>query len=230
MSEEVFYFDILPKELNYLILFNVREKDDITKLIDIPIFDDMLHESIFWEQRVKYNFPGVTWELIPDYLYKYNKRQNFTQHLNRYYRLAAAYEEVTTILDTYQQNINELLRIWVGLSPEEKKEEYGDDLTRFMEDQGFMREYKLGNINNFDVLNLYYTKKVDDELELDIEKYYELSFTYYILINVIVGFKTFVFELVNRNAIHNTTLRYNVTYQDVFNFLLHLYCNVTRYQ
>ncbi len=218
MSEEVFYFDILPKELNYLILFNIPN-NDMTKLIEIRPLEGILDESNFWEQRVKYNFPNVTWELIPDYLYRYNKRQTFTQHFNRYYKLNLAYEKTIKILLTFKDSLSVAISVWYEEFTEEERKDFDNDIKIFLqEDVSSFYTFRLNCINNFDVLNLWYTNKVEDNIELDIEKYYKLEESY---IMIYLQYDMYSFGLKSNNE----ELIYNVEYIDIFNALLHLYCN-----
>lgn len=179
------------------------------------------------EQKVKHNFLGVTWQLIPDYLYKYNKRQVFTQHLNRYGRLTKAYNEVIMKLSYYHNEMNFLIGVWLSLPFGEKKENYNNNILSFMKDEKVVYTYELRYVNNFDALNLWYSKKVDDDTELDIERFYDLiSFKNQqptVYISIILRYKIFIIEIYD--PLNSNNVVYHVTYQDVFNLLLHICCN-----
>ncbi len=56
---ELSYFDIIPKEITYLILFNIEDVEDIMNLSQISIFEEISNDNIFWEQKVRYEFLGV---------------------------------------------------------------------------------------------------------------------------------------------------------------------------
>lgn len=115
--------------------------------------------------------------------------------------------------------------MWNGLSQFEKDKYYNNSLDLLLTDINLIHTFKLSTINNFDILNLWYTKKVSDELEFDIERYYNVSFDILSKSHIFIKLKYGEYHFTLTNPDQTLVVSYQVTYKDVFNALLHMYCN-----
>ncbi len=151
-------------------------------------------------------------------MYKYNKSQDLFEHISRYQILSDAYDKVITSFGCYQDKMGDLIELWENL-PLDDKVKYGVNL----ENLGIKHICGFDRINNFDVLNLWYTKRVDRKTELTIADCYNPISGRGGYITIFMMYKNFRFEVTNQSK--SIKVSYSVTQRDVFNLLLHVYCN-----
>lgn len=134
-----------------------------------------------------------------------------------------AYRNVERDFEQYNSDESYLRDLWRKFSLDEKNT-LRIILKIFLKTGGLKYTCELKYINTFDVLNLWYTKKVDDVIERDIKTFYDLYLldSQDIYIDIIIVYSDTKFEIYGSGS---NRLRYIVTYRDIFNLLLHIYCN-----
>lgn len=67
------YFDILPKEINEIILYklSIRDLDNITYTFGIEALDDVINSYMFWNNHVRLWFPSDMFKYIPHHLWNF---------------------------------------------------------------------------------------------------------------------------------------------------------------
>lgn len=190
------YFSIIPVEVLTLIFIKVEEPYHIEKLLGTD-FDVVLSSASAWKLKIKLYFKDITWEVIPKSLLDYQNDEPI-KSLYIYDRLYWAYDA--------------------------SKKMYDNTLI-----SGNTLDFNLVSINNFDVLTLKYTEKVDSITE---KRIYKLCYA----VNSGMEFTTtqmhdalqihpvsdhFEFELITDYGVG----RYKVSNRDVFNAIIHIYCN-----
>lgn len=187
------YFDTLNDDIKYIILFNVHYSD-YEKLVKSEIFNHILNDYKFWNLLIKYNFKKVNLKIVPNYLYIFEDTDDFITYYSNYFRLADAYNYAISFVT---------------------------DMPKDTDENGEVSlKFTLNSINNIKVLNLYYTKRLNKDLENDILRLYypvdvdndEASIT--IRYNLNDGF---MFELQHGK----NKISYKVTSKDVLNLFFH---------
>lgn len=112
---EIRYLDLIPEELNNLILHNLEEKDLIDNALDstgINILDKILLSSSFWNFHVKLLYPDTPFEYVPNYLYNYTG-QDIVVIIDNYTEFTINYMEA-------KGRRNAILRQLSGISTKRK--------------------------------------------------------------------------------------------------------------
>jgi hypothetical protein len=199
----MYYFDLLPRELNFIILLKINVILLFNKLYQLDIFKSILDSHIFWNMKVNHDFSRIIKELVPYNLYNYNKDNNYYAHSYNFSRLQTAYQ-------LSEKTIS------IAFRPEKNNS---------------IIEHHLSFINNYDVYTLKYsnTKLTKDELEniyniikVDIQTTGALLNTIKPSIRILFGKEKSTFTLINSQG---STFEYKVSKSDIFNLLLHMYCN-----
>src|SRR6266496_1990255 len=89
-SEEIIYFDIIPKELNKVILFNVNDIRKLVNLYKLEIFNDIISDYTFWISKCSSDFPL----LIDKYILKNFEKSNLSiVYIYSYNKMELAYNK-----------------------------------------------------------------------------------------------------------------------------------------
>jgi hypothetical protein len=205
----VLYFDIIPEELNQIILFkiDINLYDDLYKL---SIFKSILDKGYFWNFLLKVSTKNINYNLIPNYLYNYN------DNLFNYMILINAYNKT-------KKQINYYIEEKEFLSHDDDTVDDYDNLESFW-------KYDMKSINNFNILTLGYTNKVNNDIEDNINKIFKEyminynNYTYTILLSLRTKGHVFILSSRNPRSLMGE-YEYVVSLQDIFNALLHITLN-----
>lgn len=208
------YFDIIPRELLHQILYNVLERKDVLTLYNsnISIFRQVLDDSNYWNERVRYyiipftinstnnkEFININYKAIPSDLLNYASEDIYSK-MYKYERLVISYTNSA-------RDIRQLI------------------IQNESSDVQYIILYALNSITNFElvcphsimcdkfeILNMIATiDPVIYSVNTDEAGVIGISFN-----------NTFHFTIMVEDIEH---FKYDVGVQNVFDLLLHLYCN-----
>jgi hypothetical protein len=205
----VLYFDVIPEELNYIIISKI-DVDLYDDLYKINIFKSILDKGYFWSNLLKGSTKDINYNLIPNYLYNYNDNE-YNTNLYTYINLIDAYNIVKERINSYN-------------SEKEFLSHY-EDTTKYDNFQ-MTWTYDMRGINNFDILNLKYTKRINNDIEEKIRKLlmtrFKLNKIYQLFeISFSLRMRGHVFIL----QVRGNQIEYEVSLQDMFNAMLHVILN-----
>ncbi len=93
------YFHTIPKELLEIILFNLDDPLILFELYDFDGFKDILTDNIFWNKKIKQDFPEINNKFVPSHLL--NNNSNIFAVISNYSILLRSYKSTKKIIETY---------------------------------------------------------------------------------------------------------------------------------
>jgi hypothetical protein len=205
----ILYFETLPEELNQIILFKI-DIDLYDNLHELIIFKLILDKKHFWSNLLNDTTKNINYNLIPNYLFNYRDNEYITNICN-YIILYNAYKDVQSKINYFIEKGKSIIK-HVNIIDYKKME--------------YRYSYAMQAINNFDVLSLRYTKKVDYQLEYNIKKlfmHHMQNGDFYFEKKIIISLRTKGHRFILENL--EGELEYPVSQQDIFNALLHAILN-----
>ena len=210
------YFDIIPRELLHQILYNVLERKDVLTLYNsnISIFRQVLDDPNYWNERVRYyiipfiinstnnkQFININYKAIPSDLLNYASEDIYSK-MYKYERLVISY---TNVISDIKQLIIQSPTININCCV----------------------LYALNTITNFELVCPH--SVICDKFEIlnMIATVHPVTYSRNTDETGIIGISfnrgsTFYFTIVIEDIEH---FKYEVGVQNVFDLLLHLYCN-----
>lgn len=205
------YFDMVNDDIISQILIHVNDVMSYGKLVTLNFFGHVLGNYKFWNMLVKVKFSNITFDLIPNYLYTFDKKDDFIIWYSNYFRLNSAYSYATRYTNNFEKELRET------------GEYYGKKSEGYKFHAPTMR-FALNLVNNIKVLNLYYTERISSELEKRLFEWYPLeaddSWTI-----ISLTYKEYFSISISSDSSSSGEISYILTKRDVFNLLLHVFCN-----
>ena len=134
------YFDMVNDDIISQILIHVNDVMSYGKLVTLNFFGHVLGNYKFWNMLVKVKFSNITFDLIPNYLYTFDKKDDFIIWYSNYFRLNSAYSYATRYTNNFEKELRET------------GEYYGKKSEGYKFHAPTMR-FALNLVNNIKVLN-----------------------------------------------------------------------------
>lgn len=198
------YFDVLPEEVNFLILFNLTPEEIYYFKEIFPHIDN----NKFWYSKISYDFPWTNMEFVPQCFYNYARKSlPYIQYQYNFFKYS--YESAIYILNERKLYREEYINY--------KKENPNDENVEYEHNVAYT--YKFDTVNNIDVLAIWDKISIDDinNLVLHITEYYKIEFILYGNGRCKVTIYAY--------ATRNNNITYDVSIKELFNIILHIYLN-----
>lgn len=193
------YFDLLPEEINELIIINL-DPDEIYGFKDVIPYIDV-NNTKFWDKKIQYDFPWTNMDFVPPQFYTYaHKPLQFIEF--QYKLLKSSYNDAESLITE-----REVLM-----------EEYNEDKMKNPDDypdpDEYSWRYNFENINNIDVLVMWDKLSYQQIDQIIKRKVAFIDLT-------ISGNGTCKVRL----DFYGLTIEYDVSIKEMFNISQHIYLN-----